>query len=231
MTVLLEVKACGIRSPVDVLALEELAASEPLATVDFVGINLVAGSKRCVDLADAGSIVGACRRLTPVALMADVDAATAARVGNALGVRWLQLHGSEPPATVDALARRFSVIKALNPAQLADAALVRAYVAAGVKRLLLDGARPGSGQRWALPDVHLVDGCLGGVPAWLAGGLHEGNVAAAAAALGVAGVDAASGVEQLGRFAVERAAAFARAARTVAAPQPPDAWVDAEEAT
>lgn len=231
MTVQLEVKACGIRSPVDVHALEEIALADPLAAVDFVGINLVSGSKRCVDLADAGAIVGACRIVMPVALMADVDSDTAARVGAALGVRWLQLHGAETPAMVAALSKRFSVIKALNPSQLADATLVAAFLEAGVKRLLLDGSRPGSGQRWALPDVRLVDGQLGGVPVWLAGGLHEGNVAAAASALGVAGVDAASGVERFGRFSVERAAAFAKAARTVAAPQPWVAYVDAEEVT
>ena len=146
-------------------------------------------------------------------------------------MRWLQLHGAETPAMVAALSKRFSVIKALNPAQLSDAVLVRSYVDAGVKRLLLDGTRPGSGQRWALPDVQLVDGQLHGVPVWLAGGLHEGNVAAAATALGVAGVDSASGVERFGRFSAERAIAFAKAARSVVAPQPLMAYVDAEEVT
>ncbi len=220
MTTRLEVKACGARGPLDAVALEAVPR-DGSGAVDFLGLNLVGSSPRCIDLDTAGRIVGACRALVPVLVVRDVAAAQVERVAEALSIHWLQLHGSEPLAEVRALARRFQVIKALDPIQLADDTYVMQLVDAGVRRLLLDGSRPGSGQRWALPAVKLESGQLHGVPVWLAGGLHAGNVAAAAAALGVSGVDAATGVERFGKFAPDRAIAFAQAARGVEAPQRP----------
>ncbi len=218
MTTRLEVKACGARGPLDAVALEAVPRDD-LGAVDFLGLNLVDGSPRRIDLDTAGRIVAACLVIVPVLVVRDMAAAHVARVAEALSIQWLQLHGREELAEVRALARRFQVIKALEPSQLSDDGYVLQLVEAGVKRLLLDGSRPGSGQRWVLPALKLESGRLHGVPVWLAGGLHAGNVAAAA--LGVSGVDAASGVERLGRFAPERAIAFARAARGEASPRRP----------
>lgn len=227
----LEVKVCGVRSPSEVVELQAAASADPAAAPQFVGVHLLPESRRCVEPAMAARIIGACRELVPVAVVRGVAEIELARTCAALGVHWLQLHGDEPLADVAGLARHFHIIKRVDAAQLDNAPLMQAYAAAGVRRLLLDLRALGPDGRPRLPATHSSEGRVAGIRLWITGGLHDGNVAAVAAGLGAAGVDSATGVELFGRFSVERAVAFARAARAVASPLAGEREIDVEEPT
>jgi len=87
-----------------------------------------------------------------------------------------------------------------------------------VDELLLDSGNPGAAVRelggtgrthdWAV-SREIVDRC--GVPVWLAGGLHEGNVRAAIEAVRPQGVDLCSGVRVDRALSATRLAGFMRA--------------------
>jgi phosphoribosylanthranilate isomerase len=213
----LEVKACGVRRIEDVDALEA-AAARGESTPDFLGINVVPTSRRAVDAAQARALAARCRRLVPVLVVRDLDVESVARAATDAGVDWVQLHGSESPAEVRALADRFAVVKALGREALSNPAQLTAYAEAGAARLLVDGPVAGSGERWEAVWPALHDGCFAGTPVWLAGGLKaidlpEVLATLAADGAAVAGVDAASDVELDGAFAPTRAQTFARVAR------------------
>lgn len=120
----------------------------------------------------------------------------------------LQLHGSESPARVVEVRRRFGlpVMKVIKLATADDLAVARRYVGAA-DRLMFDAAEPpperlaglavlpgGNG----LPfDWTLLAGAADiGLPWMLAGGLTPDNVAEAVRVTGARAVDVSSGVEQ-----------------------------------
>lgn len=199
------VKICGLRRLEDADACISAAA-------DFAGINLAERFRRSVGPAQARALV---ERLgdgpTAVGVFMDQPVATVERIARAVGLDWVQLHGAETVDDCAALARRFHVVKALT----ADTAHRAAEFAPFVSAFLLDGRRPGSGERWDLEaaDLPLADGLLAGRPVWLAGGLDPQNVATALAP--VSGADVASGVERDGQMASDRIHDFVRAARAV----------------
>ncbi len=147
------------------------------------------------------------------------------RIVGEAGVDVAQLHGDEPPAVVEAVARSgVRVIKALRAdvgrpnGPAADwVATARTFVDAGAAEILLDSRsadRPaGTGEvfNW---DVARVVAETIDVPVVLAGGLHPGNVAEAIATVRPAGVDVISGVASDGdRKDAELMRAFVAAVR------------------
>ena len=182
------VKICGITSVED--ALLAIAAG-----ADALGLNFVPSSKRVVDRATAAHINEAVGDLVElVAVVADRSPDELEDLREATGIRWLQLHGHESPADLQALLPE--AFKAVAIGNAEDAARAEVY---GGGRLLLDAKAPGelggTGQTFdwslALPLVrqHQVI---------VAGGLRPENVAEAVHALQPFGVDVASGVERAG---------------------------------
>lgn len=179
------VKICGITSVED--ALLAIAAG-----ADALGLNFVPTSKRVVDRVTAAHINEAVGDLVElVAVVADRTREDLEDLREATGIRWLQLHGDESPADLQALLPE--AFKAVAIGNAEDAARAELY---GGARLLLDARAPGelggTGQTFdwslALPLVrrHQVI---------VAGGLRPENVAQAVHALQPFGVDVASGVE------------------------------------
>jgi phosphoribosylanthranilate isomerase len=216
------VKICGVTSEEDALLAVAMDA-------DAVGFNFVSGSPRQIAPQAARDIA---RRLPPEALTVGIfrDEAPERVVSivNEAGIRGAQLHGHETAEASRYVAERVPfVIKAFS---IGDPALARADEF-GAKVILVDGARPGSGQRW---DWDLLDALPPGHRLLLAGGLTPENVGDAVRAVGPWGVDAASGVERAdsSRKDPRKVRLFVANARA-AAPEPepgPDAapydWID-----
>jgi len=162
-------------------------------------------------------------RAEKVALSVDADDATLDAAVEALRPDALQLHGTEPPARVLALKRRFGlpVMKAIPVEARADLAAIEAY--AGVAdRLLFDARAPREatrpGGRGKSFDWRLLENLDPGVPFMLSGGLDAGNVAEALRVTRARGVDVSSGVERApGEKDPDKIRAFVRAARAAEA--------------
>ncbi|MBI3751553.1 MAG: tryptophan synthase subunit beta [Chloroflexi bacterium] len=198
------VKICGVRDTEGVTA--ALAAG-----ADAIGLNLVPGTPRALDLGEAGRLAAIVReqataagRPSIVAVTVDRSAADLDRVAEALDCDAIQLSGDEPPALTAASPRpawkvlHVPAATALTGAELAAViALGRAHLEAGAERLMLDaagGTHPGgTGLRL---DAATVAAIARELPIVLAGGLDPSNVGGAVRSAPIAGVDVASGVER-----------------------------------
>jgi tryptophan synthase beta subunit len=200
-------KICGVT---DVAG----AVAAVAAGADAIGLNFVPGTPRALGLAEAREIATAVRAVaagaTPriVAVTVDASAETLAAIAEAVDPDAIQLNGDEPVERAVVLGRPAWKVLHL-PAHAPDdidalaAAIVgrgRAYLDAGVERLLLDtagGPHPGgTGQRAA---AGLAAAVARELPVTLAGGLTPENVAAAIRDIPAVGVDVASGVEHPAR--------------------------------
>jgi phosphoribosylanthranilate isomerase len=178
-------KVCGITCIEDA----ELAVR---AGADAIGLNLVASSKRRVELARAREIADSVRgKIEIVGVVADRSRAELLELSREAGFDALQLHGMEPPAALVDLPTAF---KALGIETAADVERARTYPGS---RLLLDATSRGkSGGTGAVFDWSLVVELCRTRAVILAGGLSPDNVGEAIARLSLYGVDVASGVER-----------------------------------
>jgi tryptophan synthase beta chain len=198
------VKICGVRDAEGVEA--ALAAG-----ADAIGLNLVPGTPRALELDEAvflASLIrrasGAARRPQVVAITVDRSPADLERIAEALDPDAIQLSGDEPPSTTAAAPR--AILKVLHaPAGVAidvaeRAALVRlgrAHLAAGARLLFLDasgGPHPGGSGLRVHPDT--VAALARELPIVLAGGLDPASVGDAVRSAPIVAVDVASGVER-----------------------------------
>jgi phosphoribosylanthranilate isomerase len=199
------VKVCGITTVADAEACASLG-------VDWIGLNFVAASPRCLGVPAARAISDAVRgRVVVVGVVADLDAPALSALARDAGLDRLQLHGSEPPELVAALAPL--AFKAVRLGGASDVAAAQAYSA---DPLLCDakvaGALGGTGVR---ADASLVAPLARSRPVLLAGGLDPDNVADAIRAVRPWGVDVASGVESRpGGKDLELVARFVAAVRS-----------------
>ena len=199
------VKICGVTDAAGALA-------AVAAEADAIGLNLAPGTPRELTLEEAADLARLIRSASPashpplvVAVTVDASQALLAAIAAAVDPDVVQLNGREPLETVRSIGRR--TWKALHapagePADVTHAtgeivSRGRAYLAAGVERLLLDtagGPHPGgTGTRAA---ERLAAAVARELPVLLAGGLDPANVAAAVRSVAAVGVDVASGVER-----------------------------------
>lgn len=210
------VKICGLTNSADAVA----AAA---AGADLLGFVFFAGSRRRLPEDAADWIAALPRKPGRVGVFRDQPAGFVEEVAGRARLARVQLHGEEDPEACAALGGRGRVIKAVSVSGPVDWGRVRAW--AEVAQLLFDTASPTGGGTGRVFDWGLVAGRPDDLPAWLAGGLNPGNVAAAIAAVRPAGVDVASGVETaVGRKDPDRMRAFVAAARAAwaAAGGPPE---------
>jgi indole-3-glycerol phosphate synthase / phosphoribosylanthranilate isomerase len=207
------VKVCGITSVEDGL----MAAA---AGADAIGLVFWPRSPRAVDLERARAIAAA---LPPFVLRVGVfvDAAPdeIARAVAAAGLDVLQLHGEEPPESLDGLPRRALKAVRVGPGFQAADALRYEGRAAGIlldTRLPEGGPPGGTGRTFDWRAVREVRDRV----AWLAlaGGLDAENVSGAIAEVHPDAVDVSSGVEAApGRKDAARVRAFIEAVRKASA--------------
>jgi phosphoribosylanthranilate isomerase len=186
-----KVKVCGITRLEDALGCVERG-------VDALGLNFWPGTPRCVDLARACEIARAVRgRAAIVGVFVDASFEEILRIDERVGLDAIQLHGDEPPETLEALGPRAYKALGVRAGESADEVLARTRRYPGVKILLdakVPGAMPGgTGTRF---DGRLAIAVAKERELILAGGLKPSNVAEAIAEVGPAWVDTASGVER-----------------------------------
>ncbi|HTC85508.1 MAG TPA: tryptophan synthase subunit beta, partial [Candidatus Acidoferrum sp.] len=201
------VKICGVTDEAGILAAVASGA-------DAIGLNLVPGTPRALDLTEAvalarlaraagGSVAGTPRI---VAITADAGQARLDEIVSVLDPDVVQLSGEESATIVTGTAR--ATWKALHlPAVLADPANLtsaasdavaeaRSFLASGAERILLDTAGgPHPGGTGIRVGRELAAAVAREVPVLLAGGLDPATVAQAVLDLPAVGVDVASGVE------------------------------------
>jgi phosphoribosylanthranilate isomerase len=215
-----KVKICGIKTP------EALKAALD-ARADLIGFVFYPPSPRSLAPEVAAELAELARgQATIVALIVDADDAQIERIVQTVNPDMLQLHGSETPARVIEITRRWgkSVIKAIKVETSADAAQALAYT--GIARLVLFDAKAPKSLAGALPggngltfDWHLLDDVKDRVPFMLSGGLTPENVGTAITATGATIVDVSSGVETApGVKSPDLIRRFIDAARAVHAP-------------
>jgi tryptophan synthase beta chain len=182
------------------------------AGADAIGLNVVSGTPRALELAEAATLAGLARtavggdnRPLVVAITADADKARIDAAIAAFDPDAVQLSGNERVGAAAGVPRRtWKVLHlpAAEPATLASetddiVGRARAYLAGGADRILLDtvgGPHPGgTGTR---ASERLAAAIAREVPVTLAGGLDAANVASALRSIPAVGVDVASGVER-----------------------------------
>lgn len=209
------VKICGLTNEKALTAAVEAGA-------DYVGFVFFRRSPRYIDAAAAAQLVISIpRNVTPVGLFVDPSDTELESVLHDVPLAMLQLHGSETPARVAEISKKFrlKVMKALGVSSQADVVAASAYV--GVADWLLfdakppkDATRPGGNAQafeWGL-----MRSFLSHTPWMLAGGLNAGNVQAAITASGATAVDVSSGVEtKPGVKSAAKIRAFIKAVRAL----------------
>jgi tryptophan synthase beta subunit len=199
------VKICGITDADGVLAAVRTGA-------DAIGLNVVPGTPRELTLEDAATLARLARSAAPpgrrplvVAITADASRDALEAILAAVDPDVVQLSANESIEMAGATGRRTWKVLHLPADEPLDPSFAagelvsrgRAFLEAGVERLLLDtasGPHPGgTGIRAA---ERLAAAVAREVPITLAGGLHAGNVGGALRAVPAVGVDVASGVER-----------------------------------
>jgi phosphoribosylanthranilate isomerase len=179
------VKVCGVTRVSDAEACVRAGA-------DYVGLNFVASSPRCIDVALARLISRAIRgRAGVVGVVAGETDQTLFRLLVEAELDLVQLHGDEPPDQVLALRpHAFKAIRVGGPEDLAAASLY------GGEMLLVDAKVAGKlGGTGVAVDPALVAPLARSRRVILAGGLTPQNVADRVRSVRPWGVDVASGVE------------------------------------
>ena len=178
------VKICGLTRPEDV-------AAAVAAGADALGFVFTPRSKRCVDIAQARSLVNRVPAFVArVGLFMDQDAEFVHRVLEAVPLSLLQFHGRETRDYCAQFGRPY--IKALAVSSAGEAEQAERYPDAAA--LLLDSHEPGApGGTGKTLDWHSIPPFSR--PVVLAGGLTPDNVARAVAIARPWAVDVSSGVE------------------------------------
>lgn len=191
----IKVKICGLSTPAAV----DAACT---AGVEAVGFVFYPPSPRAVTPATAGMLAHHAGKAMKVGLFVDPVDRLLDEVLGAVPLDLIQLHGSEPPGRVAAIAKRAGLpaMKAIKVRRAEDIEAAAAYEDAA-DWLLFDAKAPAH-LTGALPggngvsfDWQLLAGRRWRRPWMLSGGLHAMNVAEAVRTSGAGWVDVSSGVE------------------------------------
>lgn len=186
-----KVKICGITNWAD-------ARCACAAGADLLGFNFYPRSSRYIDPARAQSIVRRLRStVTTVGIFVNEPEENLIRTARAVGLKYVQLHGEETPATVSRLRSALGavkIIKAIRVRRSSDVKKAQHFHDASA--VLLDGfdarRRGGAGKAF---DWSLAARANGRQRVFLAGGLTPENVAEAIRIVRPYAIDVCSGVE------------------------------------
>ncbi len=196
------VKICGVTDADGVRAALRAGA-------DAIGLNVVPGTPRELEPAEAAALAALVREIAPtdrrpaiVLVTADAEPAQLGAIVAAVDPDVIQFNGNESASVAAGAGRR--AWRALHvPATAAGASIdpflarAHAFLAGGVDRLLLDTAGgPHPGGTGIRADAGAAATIAREVPITLAGGLSAANVAGAVREIPAVGVDVASGVER-----------------------------------
>jgi phosphoribosylanthranilate isomerase len=183
------VKICGLTDPAN-------AAACAMAGADIIGLVFFKKSPRHLDLTRAISVANALPAHVPAwGVFVNAGFDTIMERVAACGLKGVQLHGSESPDLVHALAgQHLTVTKALFAARFPGLDHIDQY--AGADFFLMEcgiGTLPGGNAKtW---DYRMAKKITDYYPVILAGGLSPENIRKAVTEAGPTGVDVSSGVE------------------------------------
>lgn len=185
-----KVKICGITSLED-------ARFVSGALAHYMGFIFYEESPRYIDPAKAGAIINWLHGVDCVGVFVNQALDDVNMISRQTGIDYVQLHGNENPdycALVDK-----PIIKAIHVEENASKSQLNEQIAPylnHVEYLLFDtkveGKWGGTGQPF---DWSILDEVARGVPYFLAGGLHPGNIRAACKQVHPFAVDVSSGLE------------------------------------
>jgi len=177
--------------------------------VEVIGLNFWPGSPRLVSDELAAELIDRAQgRARIVGVFVDAPLERLLHLQHTFGIA-IQLHGSEPDATLLAL-----LPEGYRAVRLRDEADVARALASPGSAILIDAAGPQPGGTGLLADATLAAQVCRARDTWLAGGLGPDNVRARIEKLAPFGVDVASGVESSPGIKDHRAMeAFVRAVR------------------
>lgn len=190
------IKICGLTTPEAIDALNELR-------VDYAGFVYYPPSPRHLSLEEiAGLKELLSTAVKTVLVMADPDDALLAQAAALVKPDYLQLHGQEDVARLNAIHQAYpgiGLMKSISVDGAGDVAAALRYTDA-VDALVFDAKPPkisgmlpgGNGIAF---DWQLLRGCDFRKPWMLSGGLNAGNVSQAVRVSGAKAVDVSSGVE------------------------------------
>lgn len=213
-------KICGVGYVEDAVAAARAGA-------DAIGMVFHPSAKRHVSVERAGEILAALPPfVTPVGLFVDADAERVREVARTLGLRHIQLHGTESPELVAEL-KEFTILKAIRVDPKAFASELDSWRRAIAKLKLTHlqgfvletaGTVGGTGKAndWEIIDRHRQRGDFIGLPYLIAaGGLTPETVGDVVRRIHPWAVDVSSGVEgSPGKKSPERIEAFIRQVRS-----------------
>ncbi len=174
-----KIKICGVRS------VQEAQFCQTLG-VDFIGLNFVPTSKRCISITTARAICRVAHKIATVGIFQNQSIATVNRLAKTLNLDYIQLSGNEPLSFVQHCCR--PVIKTISIKTKQDVKMSKQFLP-HVAHLLFDSPTPGSGK---LIPVTLKNISF---PFLLAGGVSPENVKNLVENCHPFGIDVASGVE------------------------------------
>jgi phosphoribosylanthranilate isomerase len=206
------VKICSLRSV-------EHAEYVVAAGADLFGL-VFAEARRKVDVEVAKQIVAQARALSSepraVGVFVNQPVDEVNRVADDVGLDFVQLHGSEPPDTIDQIER--PVVRAFRSRPGLTVAEIDDYLARApvdrVVAVLVDGFHAGKpGGSGAVADWAIAKEAARRYPVILAGGLTPESVGGGIEEVRPLGVDVSSGVEVDGRKNRQRMIDFVHEAR------------------
>jgi phosphoribosylanthranilate isomerase len=106
----IKLKICGVQNTQEAEILVDVA-------VDYIGLNFVPGSKRCIAVDSARAILSIVKDcdIVPVLLFQSQPASQIIELADELDVHLLQLHGNEIEADYSLLRDKNQIIKAIYP--------------------------------------------------------------------------------------------------------------------
>lgn len=179
-----KIKICGIRQVKDAVFCEKIG-------VDFIGLNFVPTSKRCINLKTAQMIVRSVKTIAKVGVFQNQTIQEVNNIAQKLGLDYVQLSGDESVEFVKKCD--IPVIKTIALRQKNDLIKAEKYLPY-VTYILFDGAAPGSGKsiNVSLKNVKY--------PFMVAGGINIFNVEKIVKVTNPLAIDIASGIETNGKI-------------------------------
>ena len=210
-----EVKICGLTHGDDARMAERVGA-------DYLGFVLTQGFGRSVPPREAAAVIDG-TSLPRVAVLVDESPEDAAHLARSIRASVVQLHGSEPPETVEAVRARgdWRIWKAVRARSVEDVARAVLDYGALVDALLLEGYRKGvmggGGMRLEVEPARVREAVPTDIGLVLAGGLTPDTVGEAVRRFRPDVVDVSSGVEgEPGRKNEAAVTRFVHAAKAAA---------------
>ena len=186
-------KICGLKNRESLLCCEENKA-------DFFGMIFYKKSPRNITLNEAKTLINISKELKikPVGVFVDHEINNLKKIISSLGLKHIQLHGSEDQLYIDEIKRQFGVkiIKKISINNSEDLSIINKFK--NIEYLLFD-YKP---LKFELPggnsksfDWNLLKGKEIKLPWFISGGINEENIKNIQNLLNPNGIDLSSGVE------------------------------------